>query len=119
MQEVQLLLLMVFYSCHSFDGDVIFLFFRFLVFPIISYYFFGFLHEVGAKDEIQHHYVNSKGGIGVVGGIAHASVIANVAHNDLGVNGCFLTLHMSILISRVSSFDVVTWENTMAQVQQS
>jgi uncharacterized membrane protein YkgB len=123
-QEVQLSLLMVFYSCHSFDGDVIFLFFRFLVFPIISYYFFSFLHEVGAKDEIQHHYVNSnvlvgEGGIGVVGGIAHASVIANVVHNDLGVNGCFLTLHVSILISRVSSFDVVTWENTMAQVQQS
>jgi hypothetical protein len=47
------------------------------------------------------------------------SVIANVAHNDLGVNGYFLTLHVSTLISRVSNFDVVTWENTMAQVQQS
>ncbi len=50
------------------------------------------MHEVGAKDEIQHHYVNSsvlvgEGGTSVVGSIAHVGVIANVVHNDLGVNG--------------------------------
>jgi hypothetical protein len=71
---------------------MVMLFFHFLVFPIISYYFFCFMHEVGAKDEIQHHYVNSsvlvgEGGTSVVGSIAHVGVIANVVHNDLGVNG--------------------------------
>jgi hypothetical protein len=47
------------------------------------------------------------------------NVIANVAHNDLGVNGCFLIVHVSIPISRVSSFDVIIWDNTMAHVQRS
>ncbi len=42
------------------------------------------------------------------------SVIANVAHNDLGGNGCFLIVHVSTPISRVSSFDVIIRENTMA-----
>jgi hypothetical protein len=82
------------------------------------------MQEVSAKDEIQHHYANSRvlvgeGGTSVVGGIAHVSVIANVAHNDLGGSGCFFIVHVSTPISRVSSFDVITWQDTMAQVQQS
>jgi uncharacterized membrane protein YkgB len=82
------------------------------------------VQEVSAKDEIQHHYANNnvlvgEGGTGVVGGIVHVNVIANVAHNDLGGNGCFLIVHVFIPISSVSSFDVITWEDTMTQVQQS
>lgn len=106
------------FHARVFDGDVILLFFRVLVFPIISYYIFCFLQEVGAENKIQHHYVNSNArtnekGIGATRNIVHASVITNVSQNDLNVNGCFIIMDMFTLISKVFGFDVAIQENTM------
>ncbi len=115
MQEVdELLLVMVFYSCESIWHDVIMLFFGFLVFPIIFYYSFCFLHDIGAnKDEIQHHYANNnvlanEWGVGVDRGMVHVNEIANVVQNNLGVDGHFAIMDVFISVLKVFGFDVTT-----------
>jgi hypothetical protein len=41
------------------------------------------------------------------------NVIVDDSPNDLGDNGCFITINMFIIISNVFGFDVVIQENTM------
>lgn len=67
---------------------------------------------------VQHHYVNnsilvSEKGIGAIRNIVHVNVIVDDSPNDLGDNGCFITINMFIIISNVFGFDVVIQENTM------
>jgi len=56
-----------------------------LVFSISHFfnYSFCFLHDIGAKDEIQHHYANNsvlvnEGDVAATRGMVHVSVIVDV-----------------------------------------
>jgi len=89
------------------------LFFGLLIFPIIFYYSFCFLHDIGAKDEIQHHNANNsvlanEGDVSVAQGMVHVSVIANVVQNNLGFDGHFAIVDVFISVSKVFSFDFTT-----------
>ncbi len=84
-------------------------FFGFLIFPIIFYYSFYFLHDIGAKDEIQHHYANNsvlanEGGVGATRNMVHVNVIVNVVRNNLGVDGHFGIMDVFISILKVFWF---------------
>jgi len=81
----------------------------FLIFPIIFYYSFYFLHDTGAKDEIQHHYVNNsvlanEGGVGATRSMVHVNITANVIRNNLGVDGHFVIMDVFISVLKVFWF---------------
>lgn len=112
MQEVdELLLFRCFIHAKVFDGDVIMLFSGFLVFPIIFYYSFCFLQDIGVEDEIQHHYVNNnvlanEGGVGVARGMVHVNVITDVVQNNFSVDSHFAIMDVFVLVFKVFGFDV-------------
>jgi len=100
-----------FIHARVFDGDVIMLFFGFFIFPIIFYYSFSFLQNIGAENENQHHEANNSANEGIASiaqGMVHVSVIADVVQNNLSVDGHFAIVDVFISISKAFGFDVMT-----------